>query len=199
MAVIVKADIIADVNENLQTAFSSTDLDRAIIKTLTDMSNRSLLVGTDEDQSLAAGDGTLDFPTGYRFAIAITLTDASSAVQAPLIPLPGGHNEYRQLTQNDSSTGKPEWFSEFNKQFHLWRATNQAYTVLIEYYKNHAKDAGNIEFETEFENLMFAGATYWKAVAAKRVSSIQIWAPIYANALRFASLNRKPQPSILRG
>ena len=50
MEVIVKADIIEDVNENLQLglAADSTKLDRAIIKTLKDMSKNKLLVGTDQ-------------------------------------------------------------------------------------------------------------------------------------------------------
>ena len=199
MTVIVKADIITDVNENLQTEYSTTgtDLDRAIIKTLTDMSNRGLLVGSDATQTLADGDTTLDYPTGFRSAITITLTDSSGTEKTPLIKLPGGHQEYRRLRHNDNVTGTTEWYSEFNKKFYLWRPVDQAYTTLIEYRKNHAKNADSIEFETEFESLMFAGATFWKAVAMKRVSSIQLWSPIYQNELHIAMLNRNVQPSIV--
>ena len=199
MAVIVKADIITDVNANLQTAFSTsgTDLDRAIIKTLTDMSNRALLVGTDSTQTLADGDLTLDYPTGFRSAISITLIDSDSAEKSPLIKLPEGHKEYRELRQDDVATGKPEWYSEFNEKFYLWRPPGQAYTTLIEYIKNHAKDADNIEFDTKFENLMFAGTTFWHAVATKRISSLNIWGPVYQNELRFAMLNRNVQPQLL--
>ncbi|HDY90286.1 MAG TPA: hypothetical protein ENH82_19475, partial [bacterium] len=65
MAVIVKDDIITDVNENLQTAFATdgTNLDRAIIKTLTDMSKRGLLVAKDDTQTLIDGGLTLAYPT----------------------------------------------------------------------------------------------------------------------------------------
>lgn len=201
MAVIVKADIITDVNENLQTALSGTALDRAIIKTLTDMSNRALLVGTDATQTLVDGDTTLAYPTGFRKGgvINITLIDGSGAAKTPLIKLPGGHQEYRELRHNDSSSGTTEWYSEFNKLFWLERPADRAYTTLIEYRKNHAKNADNIEFETEFESLMFAGATYWKAVAMKRISSIALWEPIYARELKMAMLNRNTQPSIVRG
>lgn len=194
--VIVKADIIADVNDNLQTALSGTELDKAIIKTLADMSNRALLVGTDNSQSLAADDRTLDYPTGFRSVISITLTDASGSEKAPLIKL--GHREYRELLENGSSTGKPEWFSEFNKKFYLWRPAGEVYTALIEYCKNHPKTADSIEFETEFESLMFAGATFWYAVKMNRSKSVQLWGAIYQNELKLAVAGRNVQPSIVR-
>lgn len=197
MAVIVKADIIADVNANLEIALSGTDLDRAIIKVLTDMSNRGLLIGTDTGQTLVSGNTTLAYPTGFRSAINIILIDSNSAEKAPLIKLPGGHKEYRDLRNNDSSSGTTEYYSEFNKLFYLWRPANQAYTTLIEFRKNHAKDANSIEFETEFENLMFAGATYHHAVSMGRSRSIGIWAPVYAGELRMAVLNRNDQPAII--
>jgi len=202
MAVIVKTDIITDVNENLQTGFAedSTNLDRAIIKTLTDLSNRGLLVGTDATQTLVSGDTTLAYPTGFRAGSAIiTLTDAAGNEKTPLRKLPGGHKEYRQLRNNDSSSGTTGWFSEFNKLFHLWRPVDRAYTTLIEYRKNHAKDADNIEFETEFESVMFAGTTFWKAVAMKRTSSIAIWAPVYTREMDAAVANRNDQPCIVGG
>ncbi len=201
MAVIVKADIIDDVNDNLQLALAGTELDIAIIKTLTDMSKRGLLVGIDDTQILADGDTTLAYPTGFRKGgvINITLIDASGAEKGPLVKLHGGHNEYRKLRHNDSSAGITIWFSEFNKEFYLWRPANQAYTTLIEYSKNHAKDADNIEFETEFENLMFAGASYWYAAKLGRSTGIALWGPIYYGELKSAMLNRNFQPSTIRG
>jgi hypothetical protein len=201
MAVIVKADIIADVDDNLQTALGFTDLDKAIIKTLSDMSNRGLLVGIDATQVLVDGDTTLAYPTGFRKGgvINITLIDAAGLEKGPLEKMHGGHNEYRKLRHNDSSAGTTVWFSEFNKEFYLWRPANQAYTTLIEYSKNHAKDADNIEFETEFENLMFAGATYWYAAKLGRPTALSLWGPIYNGELRLAMLNRNFQPSTIRG
>lgn len=199
MTVIAKSDIINDVNDNLQIAASGTDLDRAIIAVLTDMSNRALLVGTDADQTLVDGDLTLNYPTGFRSVINITLIDSSGAEKTPLIKLPDGHKEYRELRHNDSSTGTTEYYSEFNKKFYLWRPADQAYTTLIEYIKNHAKDADNIEFETEFENLMFAGTTFWYAAKMNRSSSVALWGPIYGAELKTAMLNRNVQPSIISG
>jgi len=198
MAVIVKADIVADVNDNLLTDLAGADLDRAIIKTLNDMSNRALLVGTDDTQALVDGDTTLDYPTGFRSVINITLIDDSGAEKEPLIKLPSGHKEYRELRHNDSSTGLTVYYSEFNKKFYLWRPANGSYTTLIEYLKNHAKDADNIEFETEFENLMFAGATFWYAAKMGRSSSLAIWSPIYRGEMRTAMLNRNIQPAKVR-
>ena len=200
MGVIVKSDIIADVNDNLKLAFSGTELDRAIIKTLTDMSNRALLVGADSGQTLTSSSLTLDYPTGFRTGSAIiTLTNSASQEQRPLIKLPGGHREYRELRRNDTATGNPESYSEFNKKFYLMRPPSEAFTVLIEYRKNHAKDADNIEFTTEFENLMFAGASFWYAMKLGRAKSLAIWSPIYQKELNFAGLNRNDQPSITRG
>lgn len=201
MAVIVKDDIIADVNDNLALALAGTDLDKVIIKTLNDMSNRGLLVGIDDTQVLVDGDTTLDYPTGFRKGgvINITLIDAAGAEKGPLVKLHGGHNGYRELRHNDSSTGTTVWYSEFNKKFYLWRPADQAYTTLIEYSKNHAKDPDNIEFETEFENLMFAGATFWYAAKLGRATGIALWGPIYNGELRTAMLNRNFQPSIIRG
>jgi len=197
MTVIVKADIIADVNDNLAISLSGTDLDRQIIKTLTDMSNRGLLVDADDSQTLVDGGTTLDYPTGFRSVINITLIDSSGAEKYPLTKFPGGHKEYRELRANDDATGTVEYFSEFNKKFYLWRPAGESFTTLIEYRKNHAKDADNIEFETEFESLMFAGVTFWYAVKLNRTKSIALWLPIYDREMRFAMLNRNNQPSII--
>ena len=198
MTVIVKADIIADVNDNLQTALSGTQLDRAIIKTLTDMSNRALLVGTDTGQSLVSGGTTLNYPTGFRDVINITLIDSTSDEKEPLVKLPGGHKEYRELIGNNSYNGTTKWYSEFDKKFYLWRPADGAYTTLIEYHKNHAKDADNIEFETEFENTMFAGATFWLAAKFGRVNALALWGQIFQNELRKSALNRNVQPQKVR-
>jgi hypothetical protein len=199
MAVIVKADIIADVNRNLATAFSEsgTDLDAEINKVLTDMNKRGLLKDKDTSQTLADGDLTLNYPIGFRHAIAITLTDANGTPLRPLKKLPGGHPEYRKLRHSDLATGFTEWYSEFDNTIWLWRPASQAYTTLIEFRKNHPKDPDNIEFDTDFENLMFAGATLWHAASKGRLSAVAIWGPIYRDELKWASLNRKTQPSII--
>lgn len=197
MAVIAKADIVTDVNRNLQVSESGTDLDFAINKVLVDMSKRGLLVGNDSSQTLVDGSLTLNYPTGFRHAIAITLTDANGTPLRPLKKLPDGHAGYRKLRHNDLATGFTQWYSEFEEKIYLWRPASQAYTTLIEFRKNHAKDPDNIEFDTDFENLMFAGATFYHAASKGRVSGISIWGPIYQDELRWASLNRKTQPSII--
>ncbi len=201
MAVIVKADIITDVNENLQLGLAddSTELDRAIIKTLQDMSNIGLLVSEDSSQTLSDGDKTLAFPTGFRSTINITLTDLSDNANYPLKKLPGGHKEYREQIAFGGGLVNPNWFSEHNGLFYLFGQASKSYTVLIEFRKNHPKDADNIEFTTEFENLMFAGVTFWKAAALSRTSAINIWGPLYRGLLKQAKLNRKQQPSMLFG
>lgn len=200
MAAIVKVDILADVNENMLTSFSGTDLDRQINKVLKDMSNKDLLVGTDTSQTLVAGDKTLNHPTGFRSMVSLTLIDAAGVENDPLIKLPRGHREYRQLRDNDDSNGRTRWFSDFNSQFFLWRPADQAYTTLIEFYKDHALDPDNIEFDdVKFQELMFAGVTFWKATALSRTKAIALWGPIYSAALQIAEDNMPRNPHIARG
>jgi hypothetical protein len=192
MAAITKASIITDVNANLNTAFATTELDTAIIKTLRDMSNKKLLVGTDATQTLSDGSKTLNHPTGFNSIISITLIDGSGNEQKPLKKLPGGHKEYRQLRHNDDASGITEWFSDFDKKFYLWRPADDSYTTLIEYYKNHAKTADSIEFTDELENLMFAGATYYHAIQKGRTNAISIWAAEYDRQLKMVTKNIQP-------
>ncbi|KKN73172.1 hypothetical protein LCGC14_0403450 [marine sediment metagenome] len=194
MAVIVKADIITDVNENLELELvaASTELDRAITKTLKDMSKNKLLVGTDTTQTLTSASTTLAHPTGFREIISITLIDGSGNTKRPLTKLSGGHREYHELRENDANTGSTEWFSDFNKLFHLWRPPNASFTTLIEFYKNHANDPDNIEFDEKFEDVMFAGVTFWKAAALTRIKAVNLWGPIYSGLLRTSRPNLQP-------
>ena len=197
MAVIVKADILTDVNSNLRLA--ETDIDAIINKTLSDMSKRGLLIGTDTTQTLIDGSETLNWPTGYRSTFNITLTDSSGTEREPLIKLPGGIKEYRQKIAHGSGGSLPRWFAEFEGKFYLFGPAGQAYTTLIEFRKNHPKDPDNIEFDTDFENLMFAGASFWKAAQLNRITAVNIWGPIYQNEMRKSVLERRNQPSMMRG
>ncbi len=199
MSAIIKDDILTDVNENLNLNESESTLDTMIHKVLSDMSNRGLLVGTDSTQTLVDGSKTLNYPTGFRSAINITLTDGSGNELRPLIKLSGGQKEYRREIAHGSFTSNPTYFSEFENKFYLLGSSAAAYTVLIEFRKNHAKDANNIEFTTEFENLMFAGTTFYKALQLNRSASMGTWGTMYQDELRKAVLNRKQQPSLLLG
>ena len=199
MVMIVKADIVADVNDNLLLNGGADSLDRFINKTLSDMSKKGLLIGTDDTQTLVDGSTTLKWPTVYRSKFNITLTDSSGTEREPLIKLPGGHKEYRQKIAHGSTGGIPRWFSEFEGKFYLWGKSGEAFTTLIEFRKNHPKDPNSIEFDTDFENLMFAGVSFWKAAQLSRTAAINIWGPVYQNEMRKAVLDRRNQPSMMRG
>jgi len=178
---IEKAEILTRVNERLQTNF--TDIDTQIQEILDDLSEEDLLTGTDSDQTLESGDTTLDEPTGFRALIAITLTITSSgSEQYPLIKLKGGHEQYRELRHNDDSVGIPRYFSNFNGKYYLWRPANQAFSSLIEYYKNHSQDVDNIEFDNSFRNVINAGVTYKMALEKGRTRMIQQWGAVYFDA-----------------
>lgn len=198
---IEKADILTEVNDNLQT--SLTNIDKFIQKVLDDLSEEDLLVGTDDTQTLASGDTTLNEPTGFRALVNIVLTITSSgSEQFPLMALPQGHRQYRALRHNDDSIGIPRWFSNFNAKFFLWRPANQAFTSLIEYYREHpalSGDTGTILFGDNFRNAIYAGATFYTALKYSRTKAIQIWGPAYAIAKQKRIDSTSHQPRFVRG
>lgn len=178
---ITKANILTQVNARLQTAF--TDIDSQVQEILDDLSEEDLLIGTDATQTLVSGNTTLNEPTGFRALVNIVLTITSSgSEQFPLIKLKGGHKQYRELRHNDDSIGIPRFFSNFNALFYLWRPANQAFTSLIEYYKEHPQDVDNIEFGDNFKNAIYAGATFKVALEAGRTRMIQLWGTVYQDA-----------------
>ncbi len=181
---ITKADILTFVNARLQENLAATDIEFEIQQCLDDMSQEDMLVGTDETQTLVSGDKTLVHPTGFRALVNIVLKITSSgSEQHPLLALPRGHEQYRALRHNDDTIGIPRWFSDFNKQFFLWRPANQAFTSLIEYIKDHPQDIDAIEFdETKFKNTVYSGCTYYTALNRKKMSYIALWRPIYEDA-----------------
>ena len=198
---IVKADILTEVNENL--LLELTDINRFIQKTLDDLSEEDLLVGTDATQTLVSGDTTLNEPTGFRALINIVLTITSSgSEQFPLIALKQGHQQYRALRHNDDSTGIPRWFSNFNSKFFLWRPPNQAFTSLIEYYREHpalSGSTGTILFADNFRNAIYAGATFYTALKYSRTKALQIWGPMYESAKQKRIDSTAHQPRFVRG
>ena len=195
---IAKANILTRVNERLETAF--TDIDTQIQEVLDDLSEEDLLVGTDTTQTLTNGGLNLVHPTGYRAMVAITLTvTASSSEQHPLIKLPQGHAQYRELRHNDDTIGIPRWFSDFDKKFFLWRPPNQAFSSKIEYYKDHSQDVNNIEFSDNYKNVIYAGATWKMALEKGRISMINLWGAIYADAKQKRVNSFAHQPRITRG
>jgi len=195
---ITKTDIISFVNNALEASLSGTDLDNEIQTCLNDLCNYNLLVETDESQSLVSGDYVLEYPTRFKDLLNITLTDSSGNVYAPLIALPGGHEQYRELRDKDSSTGRPEYFSEFDEQFWLWQPPNASFDALIEYYKYHAQDVNNIEFGPEFINCLNFGVTFFRAVFKGRTKYVNIYGPLYGNEKEMRRENIKLQPAVTR-
>lgn len=198
---IEKADILIEVNDNLNTKL--TDIDRFIQKTLDDLSEEDLLTDEDDSQTLSNGGLTLDEPDGYRAMVALTLTVTSgSSEQFPLIKLPGGQRQYRALRHNDNAVGIPRWFSQYKGKFYLWRPANQDFSALIEYYKDHpvlSGETGGIEFGDNFRNVIYAGATFYTALKFSRAKALQIWSPMYESAKQ-KRINAFPrQPRITRG
>jgi hypothetical protein len=197
---ITKADILTRVNRRLQLQLTAGEIDTEIQETLDDLSEHDLLLDEDSSQTLVSGGETLDHPTGFRAMVALTLTiTASSSEQFTLQKLKGGHRAYRDLRHNDDSLGIPRWYSDYNGKFYLWRNPNQAFTSLIEYYKDHPQDVENIEFGDMFRNTIYAGVTYRVALEYGRQRMIDTWRPIYLNALQKRIGAREEQPRIVKG
>jgi len=195
---ITKANILTEVNDNLETDLD--DIDKYIQKVLDDLSEEDLLVGSDATQELESGDTTLDEPDGFRALINIVLTiTSSSSEQFPLVKLPGGHKQYRELRHNDDSIGIPRFFSNFNGKFYLWRPANAAFTSLIEYYKDHPQDVDNIEFGDNYKNVIYAGSTFYTALKSGRTRMIQLWGTVYQDAKQKRIDSMVYQPRFVRG
>jgi len=164
------------------------------------LSEEDLLVGTDSTQTLTSGDTTLNEPTGFRALVNIRLIITSSgSEQFPLVRLPRGHKQYRELRHNDDSTGIPRFYSNFNGKFYLWRPPNQAFTSLIEYYKNHPQDVDKIEFDDNYKNVIYAGATFKMALEQGRDRMIKLWGTVYQDAKQKRIDSIVHQPRIVRG
>ena len=206
----IKEDITNFVNEALRENFnqnsdgeydaSATDLDNEIQAVLDDLSKLDALVATDDTQTLSLGDTYLAYPTGFRSPVSIVLINSSGARQAPLEKLPGGQEQYEELRDNDSATGEPEWYSEFDDKFWLWRPPGGSFTSEIKYYINHPKGTlTNILFGDDFKQAILFGTTYFKALFSLRHRDIANWRPAYLEERAKMELEVPLQPHISKG
>ena len=191
---ILKANVLIFLNKALRR--TETDIDIYIQTCLNDLANSNLLLGQDTDQALESGDLTLDYPTDFKKLNTITLINDSSVRDKPLRKLPGGHRQYLKLRESDSATGTPEWFSEYNKKFHLWRPANGDYTTEIEYFRHHPQDVSDILFGDEFINAVNFGTTFWFATMTNLKEYEDKWGPIYSNERLMREASMEIQPSI---
>ncbi len=198
----IETGILAFVNKALRQSYAAGNLDVAILTCLKDLANLNLLVGTETSQTLVADDTTLNYPTNFKKMISLVLIDANSNELTPLIPLRGGHDEYRQLRDNDNSSGDTTHYSEFNEQFFLWRPANQSYTTRIEHFRYHPKGASDINdilFKEEFENAIFFGTTYFESLLIKNAEGSVRWGPTYGAEKQLRRMSMKTDPAIING
>lgn len=199
-------DIVSTINEVVgealhadSSSFSGTQLHTAIQLCLNDLSNEDLLVGTDTGQTLTSSSVSLDYPTDFKSPISIVLINSNSVRQAPLEKLKGGHREYRKLRDNDSATGEPEAYSEFDDKFWLWRPSNGAYTTEIEYYRKHPQTPTAILFGEECRNAIYFGTIYYKALLRGMTKHIARWQPIWLAEKLDRAAAAPQEPRICRG
>ena len=194
-----KAKIITFVNNATKKAFSTTgtDIDVQIQSVLNELSTKELLVGTDTDQSLEADDEYLEYPTDYKRLISIVLNDGSVDGE-PLEAIPGGWDEYLEWMAGAVSTSEPEWFTEHNSRFYLWRPANGDYDASIEFFKKHPEDLETILFGDEFSDCINAGSVYKVALRYGLSRYIDIWRPEYGRLLQERIDNAPCYPTIVQ-
>ena len=195
---ILKADIEAFINVCMEDGISAASLTEAVKLCLRDISNIGLLVGSDTTKVLADGDLSLAVPDEYKDVLSIQLTDDGDVLQDPLIALSGGHEEYRLLMADSTTTGTPEYYSEYDGAFYLYPSPDDDYTVNIEYQKYDDQDDTAIEFGEEFSNALKFGSLYFYAMMKSRERYVALWGPKYEVEKEIRRLNMKKQPSITR-
>ena len=174
---ILKADILTFVNAKLNRA--ETDIDTEIQTVLNDLSDEYLLTSSDLSQSLAGGSTYLVYPTNFKEIIALVLSDS---VQSYIPLKPQSYAEYLEAMTYNASTGKPEYYSEYDGKFYMYPAPNAAdtaYTAKIEYYRYHPQDVATILFRDEFKNAINFGVTAEVAASKKLVDYISLWGQRY--------------------
>lgn len=202
MAVIgdIKTAIITLYNEAVRgkLAEDSTALDIAIQLVLNDLStDLDSLRATDADQTLEVDDKTLDYATDFKSPISIVLINNSSVRQAPLRPLKGGHQEYRDLRYLTSSNGLPEQYSEFDSKFWLWKPADGDYTSEIEYYRYHPTgQLDNILLDKFFTDCVKFGTVFYKQALKGNPKYISIWKAMYDNEKEKCRLLLPSEPQI---
>ena len=193
---ITKADIETFINACMEDDITAASLTEAIKLCMADISNTGLLVGSDTTQTLEDGDLTLDTPDYYKDVLNILLTDDGDLLKDPLIALSGGHEEYRRLMADSTSTGTPKYYSEYNGSFYLYPPPDDDYTVNIEYQKYDDQDADDIEFDGEFSNALKFGSLYFYAMMKSRDRYVALWGPKYEVEKEMRRLNMNKQPYI---
>lgn len=194
----ITEDILAFVKEALrEDSFEVADITVAIQTCLNDLSNLDLLFET-ATPSVAADDVSIAYPVDYKpgSVISIVLINSSGVRQDPLEALSRGHNQYRELRDNDSATGEPGYFSEFDDKFWLWRPSNAAFATEIEYPRRHPQTPENILFGEDFRNVIYFGTTYFKALLRNKTSYIAAWGPKYFEEKEQRRLAAPEQPYI---
>ena len=199
-------DIVTAINEVVgealkadDSAFSGTQLHKAIQLCLNDLSNEDILAGTDDEQTLSSGDLNLDYPTDFKSLISIVLINSSGVRQTPLEKLKGGHREYKEFRDNDNTNGEPEAYSEFDNKFWLWRPSSGSYTTEIEYYRKHPQTPTAILFGEECRNAIYFGTIYYKALLRGMSAHIARWLPVYLAEKEERRAAAPAEPRICRG
>ena len=192
-----KAEILTFVNAVLGR--SETDIDVEIQIVLDDLSKHNLLTAEDTDQTLESGDTYLEYPTGFKQLVSIVLNDGTYD-GPPLKKIPGGHKEYRQWMEDETSTdySEPEWYSEYDSKFFVYHPADGDYTSVIEYYKYHPQDVNTIEFGDEFKNCIKFGTAFEVACAKGLSRYISIWGPRYEKEKLEMIDNSNQQPYIVQ-
>lgn len=199
---ILKADILTFVNDQLGR--SETDIDSQIKTVINDLRFLNILEAQDTTLTLSDGSTYFDQPSDFKSLISIVLNDGSVDLE-PLLPMPGGYKGYKDamdsFTSGNEST--PKYYARFNGKIYVYPTAGQSYTITFDYYKKHALNVSDEDFEIEFDddltNCFNFGAAYYTALKRGLSRYIAIWEPPYAGQIQTIILANPGQPRFAGG
>jgi len=195
---ILKADILIFVNGVLGR--SETDIDSQIKSVINDLRFLNILEATDTTPTLADGSTYFAKPSDFKSLISIVLNDGSVDLE-PLLPMPGGYKGYKEAMESFTSgdESKPKFYAKFGDNIYVYPTADQAYTITFDYYKKHALDPDDIEFDDDLTNCFNFGAAYYTALKRGLSRYIAIWQQPYAGQIQTIILANPGQPRFAGG
>ena len=196
----IKSDIIAFYNKAFKgsLASDSTALDIANQLCLNDLSTSlDALVELDDSQALEVDTNFISYPTDFKELVDIVLINSNSVRGDPLIPLKNGQIEYDRLIENSAGTGTPEYYTEYDGGFYIYRVSNGAFDVEIKHYRHHPTgQLTNILFDGFFTDCIKFGTVFYEALLRTNPKYISIWGPAYSSEKEKCRLLLPDEPAI---
>lgn len=184
---VLKADILAFVNEKQRLAETVATIEDEINEVLQDLGKRALwpnLYRADvvaDRATLANGDKSVAFPTGLRVLDFIIVNDGTNDGR-PLVEITAEQWQRQREDESSSNYDEPLRFARRGK---LWLPDPIPDTTDVAkywYWRHHPKTSGvteDILFDDEFDLCIKYGVCAKVALTARRSEYIGTWEPRY--------------------